>query len=123
MRTALAHQEHQPDTYAYLFTYASPAMRGALGACHALEMPFVFGTLSAPTQDRFAGAGPDVECLSANMMDAWISFARTGRPAHGGIGAWPAYDAQTRSTMVFDRASRAESDPFGEEREAVEALI
>ena len=33
----------------YFFTHASPARRGALGSCHALEMPFVFGTLHAPT--------------------------------------------------------------------------
>ena len=122
-RLALAHREHQPDTYDYLFTYASPARHGALGACHALEMPFVFGTIGAPGQDRFAGTGPDVERLSANMMDAWLSFARSGKPGHEGIGPWPAYDAQTRSTMVFDRTSGAENDPFGEEREAVEALL
>ena len=122
-RLALAHREHQPDTYDYLFTYASPARHGALGACHALEMPFVFGTTGAPGQDRFAGSGPDVARLSANMMDAWLSFARSASPGHEGIGAWPAYDARTRSTMVFDLHSRAESDPFSEEREAVEALL
>ena len=61
-------------------------------------------------------------CL-AEFLDAWLSFARSGKPGHEGIGPWPAYDAQTRSTMVFDRASHAERDPFGEEREAVEALL
>jgi para-nitrobenzyl esterase len=123
MRLALAQREHQPDTYAYLFTYESPARGGSLGACHALEMPFVFGTTSAPTQDRFAGSGPDVERLSANMMDAWISFARTGKPGHEGIGPWEPFEAATRPTMVFDRKSGLEHDPYGEERRAVEALV
>lgn len=123
LRTAEAQARHQPDTYAYLFTYASPARRGALGSCHALEMPFVFGTLDAPTQDRFAGTGPQVETLSQNMMDAWLSFARTGKPGHTRIGDWPAYNAESRPTMVFDIESGLEGDPFGEERTAVDQLL
>jgi len=34
-------------TYAYLFTWESPAFEGVLGSCHALEIPFVFGSLDA----------------------------------------------------------------------------
>lgn len=122
-RTALAQQKHQPATFNYLFTYSSPARGGSLGACHALEMPFVFGTTKAPTQDRFAGAGPDVDRLSQNMMDAWLSFAKTGGPGHEGIGNWPAYTAESRPTMVFDRESGIQDDPFGEERQAMEQVI
>jgi para-nitrobenzyl esterase len=122
-RYAEAHVQHHPDTYLYLFTWESPARRGALGACHSLEMPFVFGNLDAPTQDRFAGTGPDVERLSAQMMDAWISFARTGRPTHEGIGEWPSYDRERRPTMVFGRETRVEDDPFEEERRLLEELI
>ncbi|MEJ5220580.1 MAG: carboxylesterase family protein, partial [Tepidiforma sp.] len=119
----LAQRKHEPRTYVYFFTYASPARRGAMGACHALEMPFVFGTLDAPGQDRFAGTGPDVERLSANMMDAWIAFARSGDPSHEGIGRWEAYDAEQRPTMVFDRESGLERDPYAEERRAAESLL
>jgi len=120
MKLALAQRPHQPASYVYLFTHASPARRGSMGSCHALEMPFVFGTLDAPTQDRFAGTGPEVEALSRNMMDAWLAFARTGNPAHEGIGEWPAYDDATRPTMIFDRQSCLASDPFGEERQALQ---
>ncbi|MBE0609861.1 MAG: carboxylesterase/lipase family protein [Dehalococcoidia bacterium] len=122
-RLVLAQQPHQPDTYLYLFTYASPARHGALGSCHALEMPFVFGTLGAPTQDRFAGSGPAVEQLSRQMMDAWLSFAKTGRPGHEGIGRWDAYTEPARPTMVFDLESGQQDDPFGEERRAVEGYV
>lgn len=113
---ALDHVRRQPKTFHYLFTYGSPARRGAFGACHALEMPFVFGTLEAPTQDRFAGTGPAVERLAANMMDAWIAFARSGDPSHPGIGRWPAYDADARPTLVFDVESRVVADPLADER-------
>ncbi|CAN5662539.1 carboxylesterase/lipase family protein [soil metagenome] len=120
---AASQTPHSP-AWLYLFTHASPARRGALGACHALEMPFVFGTTKIEGQVNFAGAGRDVERLEGEIMDAWIAFARTGNPNHRGLPAWPAYDAATRETMVFDTAaSTVQSDPFGEERRALEALL
>ena len=45
IRWAEAQSQHQSQVFSYLFTYRSPAMGGILGACHALEIPFVFGTL------------------------------------------------------------------------------
>ena len=120
---AASQTPHSP-AYLYLFTHASPARRGALGACHALEMPFVFGTTKIEGQVNFAGAGPEVERLEGEIMDAWIAFARTGNPNHRGLPFWPAYDAATRETMVFDTAAATvQSDPFGEERRALEALL
>jgi len=100
----------------YLFTYESPAMQGALRACHGLEIAFVLGTLDAPFQDRFAGTGPAVEALSEVMMDAWVAFARTGIPSHARLPDWSAYDAQRRATMIFDRQSALEHAPLDEER-------
>jgi para-nitrobenzyl esterase len=83
----------------------------------------VFGTLDAPTQDRFAGTGPVVEELSRSMMDAWLGFARNGDPSHAGIGAWPAYDTQRRSTMLFGSTSAVQDAPFDAERAAWDGLL
>jgi para-nitrobenzyl esterase len=123
IRLAEAQRPHQPRTHMYLFVYESPARRGSLGACHALELPFVFGTLNAPTQDKFAGTGPTVERLSQNMMDAWLGFARVGDPSHSGIGAWSAYDATSRATMLFGRDSALERAPFDAERAAWDGIL
>jgi hypothetical protein len=35
---------------------AVAARRGALGSCHAIELPFVFGTLAAPGMAAFRAA-------------------------------------------------------------------
>ncbi|HKP59139.1 MAG TPA: carboxylesterase/lipase family protein [Polyangiales bacterium] len=121
IRFAEAYRARQPHTFMYLFTYESPSMRGALRACHALELPFVFGTLDAPFQDRFAGTGPAVDALSETMMDAWLSFAKTGNPSNLRAGDWVPYDTQRRATMVFDRQSRLEDAPYDEERAAWDA--
>jgi para-nitrobenzyl esterase len=107
---AEAHAVHQPRTYSYLFTWESPAMGGALGACHALELPFVFGTLDAPGIDRFAGSGPEVKALSEQMMDAWLTFARTGE------APWPAYESGRRATMVFGPHTSVQDAPMDDER-------
>jgi para-nitrobenzyl esterase len=115
LRLAAAQHRHQPRTYVYLFTWETPAFGGALGACHALEIPFVFGAVHRPIIAAIAGGGPDAEALSAQMQAAWISFARSGDPAHEGIGAWPAWDPQRRATMVFDRSSGAVDAPRDEE--------
>lgn len=127
LELAIAQGEHNPNTFAYLFAWPSPAARGALGACHAVELPFVFGTLDAPTMDRFAGQGADADALSSKTMDAWLSFARSGTPGLPGLlpnGAkWARYDARRRETLVLDRECRLESDPQSAERSVWEEIL
>ena len=79
-RLCEAQQAHQPRTFLYQFDWESPARRGALGACHGLEIPFVFGTIGASGDTRFTGEGPEADHLSHQMMDAWLAFARSGEP-------------------------------------------
>ena len=123
MRFAEAYRRQQPATHQYLFTYESPAMRGALRSCHGLELPFVFGTLDAPGQDKFAGQGDAQLRLSARMMDSWIAFVRSGDPSLAAAQqSWPAYELQQRPTMVFDRQSGLEHAPYEQERAAWDDL-
>ena len=123
LRLAETQREHQPKTFVYQFDWESPARRGALGACHGLEIPFVFGSIGRTGDDRMSGSGPEADQLSGQMMDAWIAFARTGDPAHDGIGAWPAYDRDDRQTMVFGGESGVQAAPFEEERGVWESMI
>jgi para-nitrobenzyl esterase len=45
------------------------------------------------------------------MQDAWIAFARTGKPDHASLPHWPNYDTQTRPTMEFGTTCEVISDP------------
>jgi para-nitrobenzyl esterase len=66
--------------HVYEFAWRSPAFDGRLGACHGLELPFVFGTLAAAT----GLTGEDAPAaLSAELTAAWVAFARTGDPGWG----------------------------------------
>jgi para-nitrobenzyl esterase len=120
-----AYRVQQPATFLYLFTYESPGMRGALRSCHALDLPFMFGTVNGPGQDRFAGTGERVHALSERMMDAWLAFARNGDPSLPGVsgGEWPAYEDARRPTMVFDLTSALQFAPYEEERAAWAGLV
>ncbi len=101
------------SVHKYLFTWKSPAMNGVLGSCHALEIPFVFGTAgSLPGLRTFVGEGPAVEKLSHAMQDAWTAFARSGDPGHG---SWPAFDPQRAATMVFGPESGVADGPHRDE--------
>jgi carboxylesterase type B len=122
MRLAGLQAAHQPETYAYLFTWPSPAMGGLFGACHALELPFLFGTLEHPLIRPFTGKGPAAHALAGQIQDAWLAFARTGRPGHPGIDDWPAYDTARRHTMILDRRCRVETAPREAERRFWESL-
>ncbi len=106
--------------WVYLWAWRSPDP--TLGACHAIELPFLFGTLDTEDAATFAGSGPEAEALSAQTIDAWSAFARAGDPSTASLPPWPRYDSETRATMVLDRTCRVERDPQGEERAAWSAL-
>jgi para-nitrobenzyl esterase len=116
IRTAEAQRAHQADTFMYLYTWESPGFGGLLGACHAIEIAFVFGCLDLPGGEQFVGSGPDAERLVGWTQDAWLAFARSGDPSHPGIGEWPRYDVARRATMELGPRAGVLDDPAGPER-------
>lgn len=77
-------------TFLYEFAWRSPTL--GLGACHALEIGFVFDNL----RHGESLAGPDApQPLADAMHRAWVDFATSGDPG------WSAWDAR-RPVMVFD---------------------
>jgi para-nitrobenzyl esterase len=118
VRLAGIHGRSERRVYNYLFTWRSPAMRGALGSCHALELGFVFGTNHLAGMRRFAGEGPAAEKLASVMQDAWLAFARDGDPSCASLGACPGYTEARRSTMLFGETCGVADAPFDEERRA-----
>jgi len=123
IRLAEAQAPHAPAVHAYWFTWESPGFGGLLGACHAIELPFVFGALQLPGADQFVGSGPAAQRLAERTMDAWLSFARTGQPGHAGLPAWPGYDAQRRATLELGRDCRLHEDLLGAERRLWDGVL
>lgn len=114
--------DHQSRTYAYLFEWAPPLVGRALGSCHGLEIPFVFGGVKAALLRAGLVANPAASRLCDRMQDAWISFARNGEPGHDQLPDWPAYSRFCRYTMALGDHCTLREDPHHKGREFWEPL-
>jgi para-nitrobenzyl esterase len=123
IRLAEAQSAHQPDTYAYLYTWESPLLGGRLGACHGIDVPFVFGLIGTAGAEKFAGGGAAAERLQEQTTGAWLAFARDGRPAERSLPEWPRFDERRHHTMLLGAESELAHDPFGAERAAWEDVL
>ena len=96
-------QAHRGRTHVYEFDWRSPAYDSELGACHAIELPFVFDTLSTVSGPRALLAERRRKSSPTSINKIWVDFAKTGAlpwPAYDGTRAWSA-----RSTPASLRPS------------------
>ncbi|MFR9796831.1 carboxylesterase/lipase family protein [Streptomyces sp. MS06] len=70
----------------YVYEFAWPSLLPGLGACHALELGFVFDTGEVPESAKLAGHGAP-QALADAMHRSWVRFVRDGTPG------WEAWDA------------------------------
>lgn len=63
----------------FVYEFAWPSGVPGLGACHALELGFVFDTLEVPEASWLAGPDAPRE-LAGEMHEAWVRFAVDGDP-------------------------------------------
>jgi len=97
------------NVYAYQFSWRSPMLLpGGIGACHMLEIPFVFDDFDNSLARTLVG--PDhPQPLADAVHDAWISFATDGVPRSQGLPAWPRFDDDSRQLMRLDERSVVEA--------------
>jgi para-nitrobenzyl esterase len=100
---------HAGPVYAYSFTWESVGF----GACHAVDLPFTFGSFDREGWRAWVGGSPDE--LSRSVRQAWASFARDGVPSAKGLPSWPAYDS-SRLTLSLGRTVEVVEDPLAEAR-------
>ncbi len=85
------------DTWMYQFDWAS--RNAHLKATHALEIPFVFNTLTSAGVDVFIGEGELPQPVSDEMHGVWTRFIQGDEPD------WPKYDLKKRAVKHFDSTS------------------
>ncbi|MEY2460691.1 MAG: para-nitrobenzyl esterase [Acidimicrobiaceae bacterium] len=124
VRLAEAQSIHQPDTYAYLFTYKSTAFDGALGACHAIDVPFAFDNLDRGGVNMFLGAlTDDTHALARATSRAWLALARNGSPQHDELPEWPRYSTDNRAVMELGTTRQVLDDPGSADRQLWASLL
>lgn len=77
-------QAHQGKCFHYHFAQPLRA-QPMLGACHASELGYVFGTHGAPELQHLYGGEQEPHILSESMRNAWLNFAESGDPGDD----WP----------------------------------
>lgn len=102
-------QAHRGRTHVYEFAWRSSAYDQQLGACHAMELPFVFDTLSTVNGAKGLAGGAPPQELATKLNKIWADFAKTGALP------WPAYDEQ-RFACTLDTGAVAPEQPFIAER-------
>ena len=83
-------------------------LRGGIGACHMLEIPFVFDNFDNSLARTLAGPGHP-QPLADAVHDAWISFATDGVPRSQGLPEWPRFDDNSKQLMRLDDHSLVEA--------------
>lgn len=85
-------------TYSYLFTLEFPVFGGTL-AWHCSDIPFFFNNIDKVPVCNIRGVS---DRLQAQMSDAFISFARNGKPSSALLPEWPPCLPGDEATMLFD---------------------
>ena len=106
--------------YAYQLDWRSPEDGGKWGAFHTLDIPLMFGTLTA--NGSLTGDAEAARRVSSTMQQALLAFARTGDPNYSGLARWEPYTLPRRPTLVFDVESKLADDPRGAERRLFEKV-
>ncbi|PWV81207.1 carboxylesterase family protein [Nocardia neocaledoniensis] len=99
----------------HMYEFAWPTGLPDLGACHVLEVPFVFDVLA----DAHSITGPNPpQALADEIHTAWVRFATDGDPG------WPAFEPDTKLVRLFDTPeSSTVADPRAAELDALRQTI
>jgi para-nitrobenzyl esterase len=98
--------------YLYVMAWPSPAFEGRFGAVHGVDLGLVLGSARNPIAGNTAEARQMADIVGSTIA----AFAKTGDPNCDKIPRWPAYDVESRATMIFDNVCRVENDPTKELR-------
>ena len=111
LQLATAQLARTPRVWLYRFDYRSLGASGLLGACHAVDIPFVFDNLHRVGVELITGPLDEgSQVLATTVSRAWLALAHDGDPSVADL-PWPRFDTTGRATALLDRTSRVEFDP------------
>jgi para-nitrobenzyl esterase len=98
LHLAQAHAASGGTTFLYELRAVAPADPDTFGACHALDVPLVFGSPGRGIGITLTGERPSQEFLALGdlMRSEWLRFAACGDPG------WPGYGTERRTTRIYD---------------------
>uniref|UniRef100_A0A7S2W4T0 Cyclic nucleotide-binding domain-containing protein n=1 Tax=Mucochytrium quahogii TaxID=96639 RepID=A0A7S2W4T0_9STRA len=89
----------------YVYRIDFESLIPGLGACHAIDLPLVFGTWKHSILRFFTGVGDRTKQVSNSIQSSWYTFARTGDPnthrIRSRVGSWPKFEPGAAKALVF----------------------
>ncbi|PCJ47565.1 MAG: carboxylesterase [Moraxellaceae bacterium] len=119
LRIAEAQSKHRADVFFFEFTWD----KGVFGACHAIDVPFIFGCTQAGVGQILTGGGDKAVELSETVQSSWIAFARSGNPGTDKVGQWPGYTPSERKVMCFNDTVELIDDPQQDTRSHWDGIL
>jgi para-nitrobenzyl esterase len=102
-------------TWMYRFDWPRPQANHGLGACHAVEIPYVFDTVTRAELGPLLGDSP-AQGVADRAHRVWVDFITSGEPG------WAPYDTVSRTTALLTGELSAVDDPAGDERALWEGI-
>ena len=115
IRHAEARHAGGGTTWAYRFDRPHPADNHTYGACHAVEIAFVFDNIGLEQSKPLIGDNPS-QAVADTAHAAWVGFVTSGDPG------WAPYVAPTRTTGVLTETLTVVDDPDSAERAAWDGI-
>jgi para-nitrobenzyl esterase len=110
IRVAEARAEHEgARTWIYRFDHPEPEDNHRLGACHAVDVPFVFNTITRAEVHPLIGDKPS-QAVADQVHQVWVNFISNADPG------WAPYDTTSRTTGLLTDTVTAVDDPTAGER-------
>ena len=112
--TILEANNYYGKNYVYYWEY--PSGIPGLGACHAVDIPYVLNLKEALV--------PHVinRQLAGTVQEMWVNFAKTGDPSTSSI-TWPEYDQTTQATMIIAETPEVRNANLSRRYELISHLL
>jgi len=104
-------------SWTYFFSRVPPSEKQTVGAFHAAEIPFVFGS-----HEEVLGVSDDDAALTEIMIDYWANFAKTGNPNSAGMAEWPQHMGDSWMHFSANTGLPTAQVETGVRREKLDAL-
>ena len=102
-------------TWMYRFDRPEPQANHGFGACHGVEIPFVFDTITRAEVRPLLGSAPS-QAVADRVHRVWVDFITRGEPG------WAPYDTASRTTGLLTEKISPVDDPAGDERALWEGI-
>lgn len=103
---------------AYMYYWTQKAGMHHVGACHCVELAYVFNNL----QETIYTGGLVNGTLAKEVQNMWVNFAKTGNPSTD-HHIWPEYNPYERRTLSLGKRICDFTDPLPRQRKLIGPLV